>query len=195
MIEFNAEIFDGWQNDFEEFNYDFRKYCILQFRAFGVTSQFVPSVLNQIHSQWNVECSRWLEDETGPETDKLSYLKRASLLLHSLVSIQFLGNMAEHDYDEIEKVKFRGSSEQYQSARSDLVDAREAILALDFVLNIIHYFESNRVDRRTDFMNPLTEDMRHDLIGYLLSGTVDAKEIYLMMKGLYNRPSLGGAAN
>lgn len=195
MFEFSAEIFEKWQDDCDAFNYDFRRYCILQFRAFSVDAVFVPNVIEQIHSQWNSECARWLEDETGPETKKLSYLKRASLLLHSLISIQFIGNMTDHEYKEDPKVQFRGDQATYDLARRDLIDARETILALDFVLNIIHYFESNRIDRETKFQNPLTVDMRHDLIGHLLSDKVDAKSIYLVLKGLYNRHSSGGPAN
>lgn len=195
MLPFSPKIFDDWQSSYEEFNYAFRQYCFMQFRAFNLTADFVPNVMNQIHTEWNKECERWLAEETGPDTHVLSHLKRASLLLHSLVSLQFLGNMKNHEYDEIPKVEFRGTSKEFESARTDLIDAREILLSLDFVLNIIHYFESNRVDRSTKFSIPLTADMRHDIIGYLLSDAVDAKAIYLILKALYLRPSSGGAAN
>lgn len=195
MIEFDAAIFKKWQTDFEEFNLSFRRYCFLQFRAYELRADFVPNVMQQIHSQWVAECDRWLDDETHPDTTKLSYLKRAALLLHNLVSIQFLGNMVDHEYDEDPKVYFRGTDEQRRSGRLDIIDAREAMISLDFVLLIIHYFESNRNDRVEAFKMPLTIDMRHDLISYLLSGTVDNKALYLILKALYLRHSSGGKAN
>ncbi|RWY85199.1 hypothetical protein EHI44_16940 [Rhizobium leguminosarum] len=195
MFDFTAETFEAWQADYDDFNYAFRKYCFLQFRAYGVHAEFVPNVTRQIHSMWVDSCQRWLTEETDPHTHKLSYLKRASLLLHALVSIQFLGHVEEHDYDEDAKVIFRGPPELYESSRQDLIDARDVVLALDFVLNIIHYFEENRVDRAEQFRPRLTVDMRHDLIGYLLSGSAGEKALYLILKALYLRHSSGGSAN
>lgn len=195
MFEFTADTFETWQADYDEFNYAFRKYCFLQFRAYGVHAEFVPNVTRQIHSMWVESCNRWLAKETDAYTHKLSYLKRASLLLYALVSLQFLGHVNEHDYDEESKVIFRGPPELYASSRQDLIDARDVVLALDFVLNIIHYFEENRVDRAEEFRLRLTVDMRHDLIGYLLSGKAEEKALYLILKALYLRHSSGGSAN
>jgi hypothetical protein len=195
MFEFSAKIFDDWQDDYEKFNYSFRYFCFMQFRAFGLHAEFVPNVTKQIHAQWVSDCKLWLKVETPPQTKRLSYLKRASLLLHSLVSLQFLGNMVEHDYQEDPKVSFRGSTTQFEYAKKDLIDAREVVISLDFVLNIIDYFEFNRADRLEKYVVPLTIDMRHDLIGYLLSDSVDPKSLYLILKALYLRHSAGGAAN
>jgi len=195
MFEFSAETFETWHSDYDEFNYAFRKYCFLQFRAYGVKAEFVPNVTKEIHTGWVDSCQRWLTKETDDTTQKLSYLKRASLLLNSMVSLQFLGNFAEHEYDEEAKVEFRGPTDLYTSSRQDLIDARDIVLALDFVLNIIHYFEENRIDRAEPFRLRLTVDMRHDLIGYLISGKTDEKAIYLILKALYLRHSAGGSAN
>jgi len=195
MFEFSAETFESWQADYDEFNYAFRKYCFLQFRAYAIHADFVPNVTRQIHTMWLESCQRWLNKETDAHTHKLSYLKRASLLLNALVSLQFLGNVIEHEYNEDVKVVFHGPPELYASSRQDLIDAREIVLALDFVLNIIHYFEQNRIDRAEEFRPRLTVDMRHDLIGYLLSGNTEEKAVYLILKALYLRHSTGGSAN
>lgn len=195
MFDFDADAFESWQSDYDEFNYAFRGYCFLQFRAYGIHAEFVPKVTRQIHALWVESCGRWLEKETDSKTQKLSYLKRASLLLHALVSIEFMGNVVEYEYNEEDKVKFRGQPDQYAASRQDLIDAREVVLALDFVLNIIHYFEINRIDRIEPFKIRLTADMRHDLISYLLSGKKDEKAIYLILKALYLRHSAGGAPN
>ncbi|SCX04032.1 hypothetical protein DSM25558_0603 [Agrobacterium sp. DSM 25558] len=195
MFEFSADAFEAWQSDYDEFNYAFRKYCFLQFRAYSIHAEFVPNVTRQIHTMWCESCNRWLSKETDAQTSRLSYLKRASLLLSALVSLQYLGNVVQHDYNEEDKVTFRGPPEIYASSRQDLIDAREVVLALDFVLNIIHYFEENRIDRAEDFKPRITIDMRHDLIGYLLSGKSEEKAIYLILKALYLRHSAGGSAN
>lgn len=195
MFEFNAEAFDSWESEYDEFNYAFRKFCFMQFRAYGVHAEFVPNVTRQIHTMWLESCTRWLNKETDAKTEKLSYLKRASLLLTALVSTPFLGHVVEHDYDEDAKVIFRGPPEVYASSRQDLIDAREVVLALDFVLLIIHYFEINRIDRVEEFKVRLTVDMRHDLISYLLSGKAEEKSLYLILKALYLRHSSGGSPN
>lgn len=194
-FEFTAEAFESWHADYSEFNYAFRHYCFLQFRAYGIHAEFVPNVTRQIHDMWVESCHRWLTNETDEKTHKLSYLKRASLLLNALVSLQFLGNFVDHEYQEEAKVTVKGSKELYSSSRQDLIDAREVVLSLDFVLNIIHYFEENRIDRAEEFRPRLTVDMRHDLISYLLSGKTDEKAIYLILKGIYLRHSVGGSAN
>lgn len=195
MFAFNADAFETWQSDYSEFNYAFREFCFMQFRAYGIHADFVPNVTRQIHAIWLDSCKRWLDKETDAQTHRLSYLKRASLLLGALVSTPFLGNVVEHEYDEEEKVEFRGPPDLYASSRMDLIDAREAVLALDFVLNIIHYFEINRNDRVEEFQIRLTVDMRHDLISYLLTGKVEEKALYLILKALYLRHSAGGSAN
>lgn len=194
-MDFSSEAFDLWQSNYEEFNFSFRRYCFIQLKAYSLHADFVPNVTKQIHEQWVDSCQKWLADRTDHNTTKLSYLKRASLLLHSLVSIQFLGNFKEHTYEEELKFTFRGNDTQYLDSRKDLIDARDAILSLDFVLNIINYFEEHRIDRVEPFRMPLTLDMRHDLLFYLLSGEVDDKALYLILKALYLRNSEGGSAN
>lgn len=195
MIEFSAEKFDTWQQNFDIFEYDFKKYCFLLFRAYKVHADFVPKVLSQIHSQWVENVEHWLQTETSPNTVRLSHLKRAALLLNALVSLEYLTNFVEHEYDEEEKVTFRGTAAQYTESRQDLIDAREAVISLDFVLNIIDYFEKNRIDREEEYTVRLTFDMRHDLIGYLLSGHAEEKALYLILKALYLRRSGRGSAN
>lgn len=195
MLEFNAEIFEAWHDDYECFNNDLRYFCVMQFRAYGVHADFVPNVTRQIHAQWVEACAKWLSVETSHQTSKLSHLKKASLLLYSLTSIQFLGNFEDYEYDEVPKVTYRGSKATYETSRQDLIDAREIILSLDYVLNVIHYFELNRVDRIEEFKSPLTADMRHDLIAYFINGSPDPKALYLILKALYLRHSAGGAAN
>ncbi|MQX37929.1 hypothetical protein [Roseospira navarrensis] len=195
MIDFNESAFKRWQEDFDDFNYGFRSYCFQQFRVYSIHVDFVPGALQQIHRRWVERCEVWLNQETHPTTKKLSHIKRAALLLHALTSIQFLGNFQEHEYDEEQKYDFRGTADQFNQSKQDLIDAREAVLALDFVLNIIHYFESNRIDREEPFSVRLTMDMRHDILSYILSGEPQEKALYLILKALYLRHTRAGAAN
>lgn len=194
MIPFDKNTLELWLGSCDEFNYAFRRFCFFQFRAFSVTAEFVPNVINEAHRQWQEDCDTWLAHEAHPTTKSLSHLKIASLLLANL-NTPFLGNMSEHEYNEESKVTVNLSPEQFRQARADLIDARESVLALDFCLAVIHWFEINRIDRKTPFHPTLTADMRHDLLSYLVTGKVDRKALYLILKALFNRANGGGAAN
>jgi hypothetical protein len=88
---------------------------------------------------------------------------------------------------------FSGTPEQKAKARLDLVDAREALLALDFVLLVINWFEHNRTDRSEPYRQPLTEDMRHDMLSYLINDETSPKSLYLILKAMHLRHGSGSA--
>jgi len=185
MIPFDKDTLETWQADYRSFNRDFRLFCFMQFRAFSVSAEFVPNAMMQIHEQWCSDCTSWLQSEVHPSTEKLSHLKMAALLLFNLNRGNFLGNFFDHDYAEEPKVTWRGTAEQHKKARADLIDARESVLSFDFCMIIIDWFERNRQDRVSSYQQPLTEDMRHDMLVYLISQKVDEKALYLILKALF----------
>lgn len=185
--QFSAETFKAWEESFEAFNQEFRFHCFKQFRVFSIGAEFTPGALQQAHQRWVHTCDTWLRQETHPKTRVLSHTKRAALLLHALTSVEYLGTFHEHQYDEIPKFTFRGTDEEFRQARQDLIDGGQAVLALDFVLNIIDYFERHRTDRMSPYTVRLTRDMRHDLLNYLLSGKAEEKALFLILKALFLR--------
>ncbi|WP_439572771.1 hypothetical protein [Phreatobacter sp.] len=195
MIAFDEDSLDAWLGDYEEFNHAFRGFCFANFKVFGVKADFVPNVTRRIHERWVADHDRWIQDETSAATTKLSHVKIAALLLFALTSEPFIGNMYDHEYQEEEKYKFRGTEAQFEAARQDLIDGREVLLAFDFAIIVINWFEQNRVDRAIPFRQPLTADMRHDILSYLLNGSPDPKALYLILKAMYLRPAEGGAHN
>jgi hypothetical protein len=195
MIPFDKNTLDRWMSDYEEFNYEFRTFCNMHFKVHGIQVDFVPNVTKQIHNQWTQDHQYWLDQETDERTQALSHVKICALLLANLVSEPFLGNFYDHEYQEDVPYVFRGTDAQKAAARQDLIDGREHVLSLDFVILIIDWYERNRIDRATLFRQPMTEDMRHDLINYLLSGKVEKKALYLILKALYLRPHGAGKAN
>jgi len=194
MIEFNENKLDEWLGDFEAFNYDFRRYCFACMRVYGIKSDFIPNALKQIHEQWVDAHNDWLNYETHESTTKLSHVKICALLLHSLCAEPFLGNMYDHVYEEEEKYTFSGPAELFEKARKDFIDGREAIISLDLCTLIINWFERNRTDRSTPYSQRMTEDMRHDILSYIVTDSCDKKAIYLMLKALYLRPPGAGSA-
>lgn len=188
MFLMHKDKIDEWLNDYEAFNHDFRSFCGMHFRVHEIHSEFIPEVLKQIHAQWKKDHDSWLEDEMGDGTIALSQTKICALLLYNLVSEAFLGNVFPHEYQEENKYTFRGTDEQKEQAKADLLDAREASLALDFIILTINWIEQNRIDRATEFRQPLTPGMRHDLLSFLLHGRRDRKAIYLILEALYLRP-------
>lgn len=195
MIPFDETKLDEWLSDYESFNYAFRQFCYANFKVHELDAQFIPNVIKQIHAQWVTDNEKWLNEETPEHTTRLSHVKILALLLYNLNAEPFLGNFFDHEYQEDVPYAFKGTDEEKAAARRDLIDGREAILALDFCLLIINWFEKNRMDRAIPYRQPMTPDMRHDLLGYLLNGSVDRKALYLILKAMYLRPSKGGSAN
>lgn len=194
MIPIDANSLDRWIEDFDAFNYDFKKFCFLHMRAFSVHADFAPGALEAIHATWKRDCEDWLENEAHPSTSNLSHIKIAGLLLASLRTA-FLLDMYDYEYKDAERVMLAISGDRAAAARADLVDGREAVLALDFCLAVVDWFEANRVDRKSEYVVTLTEDMRHDLLVYLLGEQVDKKALYLILKALFTRANGGGSAN
>lgn len=194
MFYIDKNKLDEWLADYEAFNYAFREFCFANFRVHEIRADFVPNVTRQIHEQWVLDNQNWLDEESDTETTHLSHVKILSLLLYNLNSEPFLGNIFEHEYDEIPKYEFKGTGEQKAAAKKDLIDGRESVLAMDFCVMIIDWFERNRTDRSIPYRQPMTIDMRHDLLNYLLVGGADRKGLYLILKAIYLRPSGGGGS-
>jgi hypothetical protein len=198
MVSLTSTTLDEWLDNFEAFNYAFKTFCVETFRTFSVHAEFIPGVLAQIHMQWKADCEHWLKHETDPNTTRLSEIKIISLLMNNLCSEAFLGNMSDHEYkDELaDSLVFTFDSAIYDQVRRDLVDAREAMLALCFCFNLASWVEVNRIDRVEPFYNRMTVDMRHDMLSYLLSDKRERKALYLIVKALFLRTPLpNGTAN
>ncbi|HSP25938.1 MAG TPA: hypothetical protein VLQ65_12270 [Saliniramus sp.] len=191
MTSFSESRLDEWRDDFTSFNYDFRRFCFEHFRVHGLDATFVPNVLDQIHERWRDTCRQWLEAEVDDRTQRLSHVKICGILLYCLVKEPFLGNLYDHVYADGTTHSFVGTPAQQKAARQDLVDAREAVLALDFVLLVINWFEHYRTDRSEPYRQPLTDDMRHDLLRYLINDETSPKSLYLILKAMYLRPGHG----
>ncbi|SUB02940.1 Uncharacterised protein [Pannonibacter phragmitetus] len=195
MIQISDKTLDIWMADFDSFNYEFRRFCLTQFRIHGIEVNFVPNVLKQIHDQWIADHQSWLENETDDQTKQLSHVKICALLLANLVSEPFLGNFYPHTYTDAPDHRFNGNAKQKEKAKRDLIDGREISLSLDFVILVIDWHERYRTDREQEYKQPLTEDMRHDLINYLIGNSSEKKAIYLILKALYLRPNGNGKSN
>ncbi|GAB2206050.1 hypothetical protein ROS1_28660 [Roseibium sp. ROS1] len=195
MIDFNKNKLDEWLDNFEEFNYDFRRFCFVCMKVYGVYGDFIPNTLKQIHEQWVESHQDWLDNEIHESTTELSHLKICALLLYALCSEPFFGNLYEHEYHEDIDYSFNGPEELFEKAKQDLIDGREAIVALDFCTLIINWFEANRIDKSSPYTQRMTEDMRHDILSYLVADAFDRKSIYLILKALYLRPSDEGPSN
>jgi hypothetical protein len=101
--------------------------------------------------------------------------------------------MREHEYNGRESVYFAGQPGDREENKKDLIDAREAVLALDFCFLILDAIERSRTDKIGQYVMPLTLDMRHDLLVYLISGERERQAIFLVLKALLLRR--GGSAN
>jgi hypothetical protein len=184
---------DGLVSSYEAFNYAFRGYCLKNFRALGLRADFVPNALKLVHQRWQVDCEEW-QTEVVEKSPKISYLKTFSLLLHNLCRTPFLESLDNHEYSDL-RDEIQIDETIRELSRRELIDGREAVLALDFCFLTLDWIEINRTDRKISYVMPLTEDMRRDLLVYLISGETERKAIYLILKALFLRNTDGGSNN
>lgn len=187
MIRFEPDTLYDWLADYESFSYSFKRYCFALGQAFGLDIRFDSNTLKLAHENWVADCEVWRTQHFPNETDALSHTKLCALLLHALSTVPYIASVAEHDYNEDLEYRFTGSAKQFGEAKADLVAAREVVLALDFCLSVISWYEQNRIDRKEQFSFRLTPDLRHDIISYLVARQTEPKAIYLILEALYVR--------
>lgn len=187
MISFERDTLYDWLSDYDGFSYVFKKYCVYISQAFAVDIRFDSNTLKLAHEKWAEECEIWRTQHFPDEAEALSEIKVASLLLLHLATAPYVATLVPHTYTSDLHYVFAGSKEQYEEARADLIAAREVILALDFCLSIVCYYEENRIDRVEDFVMRMTPELRHDIISYLVSRQADSKALYLILNALFVR--------
>jgi hypothetical protein len=190
MIRFEPDTLYSWLEDYEGFSYSFKRYCFTIGQAFGLDIRFDNNTLSLAHQKWASECESWRTQHFPHETDALSHTKVVALLVHNLATAPYISRVSEHEYTNDLDYRFSGSAEQYAEARTDLIAAREVVLALDFCLAVISWYESNRIDCREVFVFRLTPELRHDILSYLVSRQTDPKAIYLFLEALFVRTAI-----
>lgn len=195
MILFEPDTVYDWLTDFESFSYSFKQYCFLIAQAFGLEITFDSNTLKLAHEKWSADCEVWRTQHFPNETDALSPAKVGALLLHNLSTGPYIARVAEHEFKSELRYRFAGTVEQKAEAKADLVAAREVVLALDFCLMVLCWYEGNRIDRREPFAFRLTPELRHDMISYLVSRNTDPKAIYLILEALFARTPVAADAD
>lgn len=187
MIEFAADTLYDWQSDYDAFNYAFKRFCFQIAQAFSLDVQFDSNALKLVHEKWAADCEIWRTQHFPGETAALSHIKVAALLLHNLSISPYIGQVKPHQFNSERHYSFSGSAAQLEEAKADLVAARDVVLALDFCLSVICWYEENRIDRVEAFVFRMTPDLRHDVLSYLVSRQTDPKALYLILKALFIR--------
>ncbi len=82
-------------------------------------------------------------------------------------------------------LRFAGNQAQLKAARDDLVATRDVVLAFDFFLAVLCWYEENRIDRKELFVLRLTPELRHDILPYLVARQTDPKAVYLILESLF----------
>jgi len=97
--------------------------------------------------------------------------------------------VSAHDFEMDLQYRLAGNQAQLKAARDDLVAARDVVLAFDFCLAVICWYEENRIDRKELFVLRLKLELRHDILSYLVSRQTDPKAVYLILESLFIRTS------
>ena len=187
MIWFEPDTLYDWLQDGEGFCYSFKRYCVTIAQAFGLEITFDSNTLKLAHEKWAAECEVWRTQHFPNETDALSHTKVVALLLHYLAPAPYISRVADHEYSSDLQYQFCGTEPQFIEAREDIVAAREVVLALDFCIAVISWYESNRIDRKEEFNLRLTPELRHDILSYLVARQTDPKAVYLFLEALFIR--------
>jgi hypothetical protein len=190
MIRFEPDTLYDWLEDCEGFCYSFKRYCFSIAQAFGLDITFDSNSLKLAHQKWASDCEIWRTQHFPNETDALSHTKVVALLLHNLAPAPYISRVVDHEFTNDLDYQFCGSEPQYIEARKDLIAARDVVLALDFCLAVIAWYEGNRIDRKEQFAFRLTPDLRHDILSYLVARQTDPKAVYLFLEALFIRTPL-----
>lgn len=188
MIRIDNETIDKWFENYDHFKYDFKRYLFIYCKALGIYPVFDDNILKVVHDNWAATIEYWAVALVANGTTKLSHLKILSVLLAQLVKLAWIRELRPFDIQsENLDYHFSGSLSEFDEVRADIVNGREAYLGLDFILNVINAFEAGRLDKETPFTFRLTEDLRHDIMIYLRSDTVDPIALFLIIKAMYTR--------
>ncbi|UQR61632.1 hypothetical protein LRP30_33140 [Bradyrhizobium sp. C-145] len=189
MISFEPDTLYDWLSDYDSFAYAFKRYCFQITRALSLAIDFDSNTLKLVHEKWSADCEIWRTQHFPQDTEALSHAKVGALLLYNLALNPYISTVRLHDFNEELQYRFTGNAAQLEAARADLIAAREVVLAFDFCLAVICWYEENRVDRKELFVLRLTPELRHDILSYLVSRQTDPKAIYLILECLFIRSS------
>ncbi|WP_127088730.1 hypothetical protein [Aquabacter cavernae] len=193
LIVLTEECLDNWISDFSAFRGDFLRACTITSQAIGYSFKFNQSHLEIAHENWKAGVDRWEATYVMKDSNGLSHLKIMALLLVNLASIEWLEELYEFDAESVRDFEFSGSKNDLEETRKDLAAGRGTFLAFEFCIMVLNWFENARIDRVSNFEFRLTEDLRHDILVYLLSERRDDMAVFLMLKALYVRISKSSA--
>lgn len=186
----DEKILDRWLADFDQFKYDFLKYCKILGKTVGFDVVQDQAALKEAHDSWCARCTLW-KDNYVNTSKELSHLKILSILLFQLSHFEWVKDIFEWDSDS-EDIgwSFRGSASEREELRKDINAGRGTYLAFQFVLRMMSWYETARIDRVPFTGSRITADLEHDILVYLLSERREEMATYLILKALYIRESV-----
>ncbi|MCJ2056856.1 hypothetical protein MKL09_09845 [Methylobacterium sp. J-048] len=183
-MQMTADCLDRWLGSFDNFRPDFLDFCWTVSKSLGFEFEFSQDILRAAHEGWAASHDMWLAERMGSDTSGLSHIKIMGLLLHQLCRAQWVKEIREYKGSALE---FNGTAQERDETAKDFLGGPEAFFSLQFVLQIINWFEAARQDKTEPFNPRMTEDMAHDLMFYLVNGHHTEVSSVLILKGLYIR--------
>jgi hypothetical protein len=180
------QCLDEWLANVDTFRVEFLRYCQLNCKAAGYYFEFDQAAIHAAHAGWKSMCDVWAKSYVMPDSNGLSHLKILAILLFHFSSVEWISELSEYDPEE-DRIEFAGSPQQRVEFRKDINAGRGTFFAFQFVMYVINWFETYRIDRHQKFEFRLTPEIEHDLMVYLLSERREPMAIYLILKALYAR--------
>jgi len=180
----------NWQTDFDDFAQFFVRRSHALANSVGYEIAPDHERLKTAHAAWAAACRHWRAERVDPKSDGLSHVKVLSLLLHHLVSSDWCPEVFEGGAGSTGR--WKGKEHIKDKIRHCVAAGRGKYLALQFVIQLINWFETHRIDRIEPFKFRLTPDLDHDLMVYFASEKQDELSTFLILKALYSRPGETG---
>ncbi len=187
MVYLDNNSVDKWLQEADAFCSAFMEYSFSWHHPVGADIQLLADEIKRAHSEWAAICHEWRTQNFRQEAASLSYTKTFGVLLWTLSKTGYCGEMREYEPFRHPRPEFNGTETERKAVLDDLLGAPEIVTALQFCLSILIFFETNRIDRETDFIFHMTESWRHDLIMSLAERRIDALGTYLALDAVFAR--------
>jgi hypothetical protein len=187
MVLLNEHTVDEWLKDRDAFCLAFMEYSFAWHHAVGADLELLRAKLEEAHARWATIVQEWKTNRFRQEAASLSYTKVFGILLWVLSETPFVGAMADYEPFRQPAPEFAGTDEDRAYLRNDLLGAPEVVTAFQFVVAVLNFYESKRIDRKTGFVLRITEGARHDFLVMLHAREVSPLAVYMTLEAFYSR--------
>lgn len=182
MLKLGRNSIHIWQAEFGGFEQALKAFADAKLNSFNAAYSFDTKRLEMIHQQWRLDCDDLLKTGFSKSVEELSDVKMMALLVAVMASYRFIRVFEGNKTDD---------TPEKEEERKDFLKNCELVLAFDFALSVVDWFEENgprnkNGEHPTGFNIPLS--VRNDLFRTIESNKEDRKTVVCaIFSALYRR--------